>query len=112
MAEQVTRLPCPRLGGEVELTAEREGHILERHPDLLPDHRAKIGETLADPDIIRRSVRMTTARLFSKWYDDLRNGRHVVVVVVSEGGTTTRHWIVTAYIARTLGEGEVEWQRS
>lgn len=31
--------------------------------------------------------------------------------VVSEGGTTARHWIVTAYIARTLGEGEVEWQR-
>jgi hypothetical protein len=55
---------------------------------------------------------MTTARLFSKWYADLRNGRHVVVVVVGEGGTTARHWIVTAYTARTLGEGEVEWQRS
>jgi hypothetical protein len=55
---------------------------------------------------------MTTARLFSKWYTDLRDGRHVVVVVVGEGGTTARHWIVTAYIARTLGEGEVEWQRS
>ena len=55
---------------------------------------------------------MTTARLFSQWYNDLRNGRHVVVVVVSEGGTTARHWTVTAYIARSLGEGEVEWQRS
>jgi hypothetical protein len=88
------------------------GHIRERHPDLLPDHREKIGETLADPDVIRRNVRMTMARLFSKGYNDLRNGRHVVVVVVSEGGTTARHWIVTAHIARSLGEGEVEWQRS
>ncbi len=96
----------------MELTAEREGHIRERNPDLLPDHRERIGETLADPDVIRRSVRMTTARLFSKWYNDLRNGRHVVVVVVSEGGTTARYWIVTAYSARRLGEGEVEWQRS
>jgi hypothetical protein len=112
LAEHVTRLPCPKLGGEVELTAEREGHIRERHPDLLPDHREKIGETLADPDIVRLSVRMTTARLLSKWYDDLRNGRHVVVVVVSEGGATARHWIITAYIARTLGEGVVEWQRN
>lgn len=51
-------------------------------------------------------------RLFSKWYHDLRDGRHVVVVVVSEGGATARHWIITAYIARSLGEGEVEWQRS
>ena len=67
----------------MELKAEREGHIRERHPDLLPDHLAKIGETLADPDVIRRSVRMTTARLFSKWYNDLRDGRRVVVVVVS-----------------------------
>jgi hypothetical protein len=108
----VSRFACPKLGGEVELTAEREGHIRERHPDLLPDHRAKIGETLADPDLIRRSVRMATARLFSKWYTDLRSGRHVVVVVVNEGGATARHWIVTAYIARSLGEGEVEWQRS
>lgn len=112
MAERVTKLPCPRLGGEVEFTAEREGHIRERHPDLLPDHQEKIGETLADPDVIRRSVRMTKARLFSKWYNDLRKGRHVVVVVVSEGGASARHWIVTAYIARSLGEGEVEWQRS
>jgi hypothetical protein len=112
LGERVTRLACPRLGGDVELTAEREGHIRERHPDLLPDHREKIAETLADPDVLRRSARLTTARLFSKWYDDLRTGRHVVVVVVSEGGATARHWIVTAYIARSLGGGEAEWQRS
>lgn len=91
----------------MELTAEREDHIRQRHPDLLPDHRDKIGEVLADPDVIRRSARMATARLFSKWYNDLRTGRHVVVIVVSEGGVTARHWIVTAYIARSLGEGEV-----
>jgi hypothetical protein len=24
---------CPRLGGEVELTRERERHILDHHPD-------------------------------------------------------------------------------
>src|SRR5271170_129832 len=36
-----------------------------------------------------------------------RQARVVVVVVTSgEGG---RHWIITAYIARKLAEGEVEW---
>jgi hypothetical protein len=39
--------PCPYLKGEVELTTEREEHIRERHPDLLPKHRDRIGETLA-----------------------------------------------------------------
>ena len=31
--------PCPYLKGEVELTDERERHIAERHPELLPEHR-------------------------------------------------------------------------
>lgn len=39
--------PCPYLKGEVELTEKRERHIAERHPDLLPEHRERVGETLA-----------------------------------------------------------------
>ena len=30
---------CPYLGNEVQLTEEREKHIAEHHPDLLPEHR-------------------------------------------------------------------------
>jgi len=41
---------CPYLNGEVELTDEREHHIAERHPDLLPDYRHLIAETLSRPD--------------------------------------------------------------
>jgi hypothetical protein len=43
-------------------------------------------DVVADPDIIRRSVRSATARLFSRWYSDIRHGR--------------------------LAAGEIEWQRS
>jgi hypothetical protein len=50
------RFVCPYLQAEVELTEEREHHIAERHPDLLPDQRSKLTEVLADPDIVRRSV--------------------------------------------------------
>jgi hypothetical protein len=39
--------PCPYLSAEVELTEERERHIAERHPDLLPEHRDHLRETLA-----------------------------------------------------------------
>jgi hypothetical protein len=34
----MAQLPCPFLSGEVELTGERERHIAERHPDLLPEN--------------------------------------------------------------------------
>jgi hypothetical protein len=105
-------LLCPFLHAEVELTDEREQHIAERHPDLLPAHAAKLGQVLADPDEVRRSDRFPSARLFSRWYDDLRLGKHVVVVIVSDAGPPARHWVITAYMARKLAEGRIEWQKS
>lgn len=101
---------CPYLGAPIELNEERERHIAERHPDLLPDHRDRLTTTLLDPDSIRRSRRFAAARLFSRWYSDVKEGKHVVVVVVSEGDRG-RHWIITAYIARELAPGEIEWAR-
>ena len=103
---------CPYLKAEVELTLEREQHIAERHPDLLPEHRQRITDTLVEPDQVRRSRRFSEARLFSRWFDSVRSGKYVVVVVVSDAGPTERHWIITAYIARKLGEGVVEWKRA
>jgi len=93
------RMPCPFFGADVELTAERERHIAEYHPDLLPDQ-------------VRRSARFDAAKMFSKMYTDLRGGKHVVVVVVSDEAPTRRHWVITAYMARRLVEGEVEWKRA
>jgi len=61
----MTRFPCPYLKAEVELTEERERHIAERHPDLLPEHRQRVSEVLATPGQLRRSVRFGGGRLFS-----------------------------------------------
>jgi hypothetical protein len=106
-------LPCPYLGREVELTEERERHIAGNHPDLLPEYRDKVAETLADPDQVRQSSRFGSARLFTRWYADVREGKHVVVVVMSGSeGETRRSWIMTAYISRRLSQGEVEWTRN
>ncbi len=105
------RFPCPYLKAEVEWTRERQAHIAERHPELLPEHAHRVAETLALPDQVRRSKRFGSARLFSKWFADLREGKHVVVVVVSDMGPNDRHWIITAYLARRLEEGAVEWKR-
>jgi len=105
------RFACPYLRGQVELSEERERHIAERHPDLMPGERQRVADTLSDPDQVRRSARFGDARLFTRWFDDLRGGKHVVVVVVAERGLG-RHWIITAYMARRLAEGEIEWKRS
>lgn len=103
---------CPYLQGEVEWTQERERHTAERHPDLLPQHRDKVAVALADPEQVRRSKRFGNARLFSRWYPELHDGKHLVAVVVTDPAPALRHWLVTAYIARRLVEGEVEWTRS
>lgn len=105
-------LPCPYLGAEVELSVERERHIRDHHPDLLPEHRIRIMEVVGEPDQVRRSSRMGNARLFARWFDDLRGGKYVVVVVVSDPGCKPRSWIITPYLARKLKEGEIEWERS
>ena len=42
---------------------------------------------------------------------DLRQGKHVVVVVVSEREPSARHWIITAYMARKLAREGIEWER-
>lgn len=76
----------------MELTDEREQHIAENHPDLFPQHRGLVPETLADPDQVRRSRRFAHARLFSRWYETLDGGKHIVVVVVSDAAPATRHW--------------------
>ena len=104
--------PCPYLKGEVELTDEREVHIAQTHPDLLPEYLPQVKQTLADPDQVRRSVRMSGARIFYRWFDDVRQGKYVVVVVVSEAAPTERNWIITAYVTRHLMNGEIEWQKN
>lgn len=103
---------CPYLHGDVELTEEREKHIAVGHPDFLPEHRNKISEVLNDPDQIRRSSRFLNARLFTRWFDTIRAGKFVVVVVVSDAAPKARHWVITGYVARKISGGEIEWNRS
>jgi hypothetical protein len=90
------------------LTEEREKHIAERHPDLLPTHHDRIVETLFNPDQIRRSRRFGDALLFSRWFEDILAGKFVVVVVI----TNERPWIITAYVCQKLIEGEPIWTRN
>jgi hypothetical protein len=105
------KFSCPYLKSEVDLTDEREAHIAQTHPDLLPEYLLQLAQTLADPDEVRRSVRMSGARMFYRWFEDVRQGKYVAVVVVSDT-PAERSWIITAYITRRVMNGEIEWQKS
>jgi hypothetical protein len=105
-------LPCPYPGVLVELTDERRRHILLKHPDLLPEYIDHVAETLAEPDEIRRNSRFPATRIFARWCENVKGGKFVVVVVVSDPPPTERYRVVTAYIARRLTQGAVEWKRA
>jgi len=104
--------PCPSLGVTVELTDERRQHILLQHPDFLPTYFMQLAETFADPDKVRRDPRFPATHLFAHWFENVKGGKFVVVTVVADPPSQERHWIVTAYIARKLVQGVVEWKRN
>jgi len=106
------QFPCPYLEGDVELTDEREQHISATHPDLLPEYLPQLIKTLADPDQVRRSTRMDNALLIARRFETIKEGKYVVVVVVTEHSLTNRNWIITAYLARKLTGGTLKWQKT
>jgi len=105
------QFPCPYLEGNVELTDERKEHITATHPDLLPDYLPQVIETLAAPDQVRRSTRMENALLIARKFDGVKGGKYIVVVVVTEQ-SLKRNWMITAYLARKLTGGTLEWQKT
>lgn len=106
------KYPCPYLGGDVDLTDEREQHITATHPDLLPKYLPQLIQVLTDPDQVRRSSRMNNALLFARRFDVIKGGKYIVVVVVTDPGPSNRNWIITAYLARKLTGGILEWQKT
>ena len=102
---------CPYLNNRVELTEERRQHIRTTHPGTLPEYQEQLEATLQSPDQIRRSTRDHNALLFSRWFDTIRTGRHLVVVVVNDDNRLTRYWIVTVYTARRISGGAEVWQK-
>ena len=102
---------CPYLKRDVILTDERYDHIKNQHPDLLPDYESAVEETVLDPDSVRKSARFQNARMFTKYFNNIRGGKYAVVVVVSDTQPEQRDWIITAYITRKLSDGEIEWEK-
>jgi hypothetical protein len=104
-------LACPFLACVVELTDERESHLLERHRQLLIWDMEPLRLALADPDLVRRDRWSANVWLFTRWYDRGPTAMHVVAVVAHPGKGCVP-WLITAFPTRKPSRGGIEWERS
>jgi hypothetical protein len=106
-------LICPYLGAEVEFTLERVQHDGRRHGNV---DVAAIALALQDPDRVVLRPWIRNQVLFVRSIDEPSQDRHIVVVVVRDEPRTDiespRQWVITAYLARALPVGIVEWERN
>jgi hypothetical protein len=106
-------LPCPYLGREVELTAERERHIRAEHPAMLSGNGPELALTLADPDEDGWRAWRQSELLFVRGIDD---GLFVVVVTVDDEPVNdtgpARTWVATAYVSEYPPLSEIQWAKS
>ena len=86
----------------VSLTNERLLHIRAGHPEVSPAHDRLILETIRAPEKVRQSKRMTNAHLLSRWYSEVLNGKHLVVVVIVN---EDRGWVATSYFTNKIADG-------
>lgn len=104
-------MKCPYLASDVELTDERRAHIEFNHPELLPEHEELLALTISDPDEVRIDEDYQRTRLLIRWFDRLYGGKLIIAAVVSDPPPSTRHWVVTAFVAGRPARGVIEWKR-
>ena len=86
-------------GGEVQLTDERLGHILRRHPEMAFQLQ-RFAETLAEPDAVRPSRSSPGVQLYYRLYPDLKGRNRYICLVVKR--RDDRSFILTGYLDRKI----------
>ncbi|MEW6417375.1 MAG: hypothetical protein AB1480_04555 [Nitrospirota bacterium] len=94
------------LGDSIELTDERWIHILNEHPEV-KHYKDRIQEVLASPDYIKQSGRDAKVSLYYKFYNDIYDGKYILIVVKRD----LRSFILTCYITDIIKKGATLWER-
>lgn len=89
------------LGKTVELSAERKEHIFLFHPDLKPYFKS-IKEVVLEPNDIRISKSDPKVLLFYKFFDNILDGKYIMVGIKTNG----RWFILTSYLTNKILSGE------
>lgn len=90
----------------IELTDERWKHIIKEHPEIEP-YRDRIKEVLSSPDYVKKSKRDENVLLYYKFYDDIFDGKYLIVVAMKG----LRSFILTCYITDIIKKGETLWEK-
>ncbi|MDP8908802.1 MAG: hypothetical protein M3N47_06725 [Chloroflexota bacterium] len=80
------------------------------HPDLLPTFRERIAEFSAIRTRCDEAANSGAHGSSQRWFEDVRGGKHILVVVALDRPPVAS--AATAYIARRLSGGILEWTRS
>ncbi len=75
------------IGKTVELTKERKGHILLRHPDVAT-HISKIPKILLEPDQIRVDNTDKFVLLFYRYFSRIDHGKYLTVAIKTNKETS------------------------
>lgn len=92
-------------GREIRLTDERKQHILE-HPEM-QGLEAAIGDTLAHPETVIRSLSDSAVWLYYRYYRETPVGEKWLCVVVKVDAADA--FVITAYLTDEVKRGDVIW---
>jgi len=93
-------------GEEIHLADEVYQVALTKHPEGRQFFEF-VGETLASPDIVKKSQTDSRVELYYKYYSKILNGKFVVIVVKH----AERYFISTFYATDKIKQGEVVWKK-
>jgi len=89
-----------------ELTDERWTHIIREHPEV-EQYKKRIQAVLSSPNYVKKSKRDTEVLLYYKFYDDIFDGKYLLVAA-RKG---LRSFILTCYITDIIKKGETLWEK-
>lgn len=87
------------IGITVELKSEGRQHIIKTHP-VMEDYLPKLSQILKRPNEIRLSSRNDDVLLFYRFFDNIEDGKYIVVVVNKVDGL-----VKTAYLTHRIKLG-------
>lgn len=91
---------------KISLSEDRKSHILNRLE--MPNQETKIEETLAKPELIKRSVSDENVIIYYKHYQKTPVTSKYLAVVVNN----SKSFIISAYFTDRIKKGEIIWTKS
>lgn len=93
-----------KFGNSIRLTDERWKHVVNRHPEI-KSYIEKVKTTIKDPEILVSNPYHPYEKYYHHFFPRLKN--YIIVILEQQKG-----FIITAYIARKIKKGKIEWKKN